>query len=102
MRWEKHAEAEYMAQEYVATLNGPANGHGQYIHKETGLESHFYFSKMVRSFGWDVTNNKIDQEFARLRKIRLENMGSKLTPLEVLEETYEESYGQHKTHGGTI
>ena len=30
------------------------------------------------------------------------NLESLLPPLEVLEETYQESYGQHRTHGGTI
>tara|TARA_R110000787_G_scaffold43922_1_gene107592 strand:+ start:769 stop:1005 length:237 start_codon:yes stop_codon:yes gene_type:complete len=78
MRFDKHEKAEYMAQEYVATLNSPANGWGQHIHKETGLESHFYFSKMVRLFGWNVTNHKIDREFARLRNLALENMESKI------------------------
>jgi len=59
---------EQMAREYVETLNSPANGLGQHIHKETGLASHFYYLKMVNLFGDNVTRHKVDREFARLRK----------------------------------
>lgn len=62
------ANVEKMAKEYVETLNSPPNGWGQHIHKGTGLESHFYLMKMTRLFGHNVTNHKIDREFARLRK----------------------------------
>ena len=59
---------EQMAQEYVETLNSPANAWGQHIHKGTGLASHFYYLKMVNLFGHNVTSHKVDREFARLRK----------------------------------
>lgn len=77
MRWEKHELAENMAKEYVETLNSPANAWGQHIHKGTGLASHYYYSKMVNLFGDNVTRHKIDREFSRLRKLAIENMGSK-------------------------
>jgi len=59
---------EQMAREYVETLNSPANGWGQHVHKGTGLASHFYYLKMVNLFGDNVTRHKVDREFARLRR----------------------------------
>lgn len=68
MRWEVEVCSEHMAEQYVETLNSQPNGLGQHIHKETGLYSHEYFSKMVRLFGYNVTNHKIDRELAKRRE----------------------------------
>ena len=51
---------EDMAQEYVKTLNSPANCWGEHIHKGTGLSSHLYMMKMRARFGHNATSRAID------------------------------------------
>ena len=56
---------EEYAQEYVDTLNGPANGWGQHICKRTGYVSHVVHRIGMRNYGEKEFNDAIDAVFAK-------------------------------------
>lgn len=57
---------EEWAHEYVKTVNGPTNGHGQCVHPIHG-RSDFMMRQMFQTFGTETSNKAIDEEFKKCR-----------------------------------
>lgn len=52
------------AHEYVKTVNGPVNGHGQCVHPTLG-RSDFMMQRMFQTFGVKTSNEAIAEEFKK-------------------------------------